>query len=195
MDTALRVAEHGLSLEGNQGLLATWLCDLATGMGRSEVALRAAQVAFRAAPSQEAYGRVRDLAGERWPELKGTLLAHLRRASMHTQAQVDVFLHEGLLDDAISAVKKGGGYAQIEQVMDAVLEYRPDWVVQTALKQAERIIEPGQAKYYHHAVDWLARARDAYRASGREAEWQAYLGNLRARHGRKYKLMGLLKDL
>jgi len=50
-----------------------------------------------------------------------------------------------------------------------------------------------KAKYYHHAVDWLARARAAYQAAGREAEWQAYLGEIRTRHGRKYKLMGMLK--
>ncbi len=79
--------------------------------------------------------------------------------------------------------------------MDAVMERRPDWVIQTALRQAERIIEPGKAQYYHHAVDWLARARDAYRVAGRDAEWQAYLRDLRERHGRKYKLMGLLKGM
>jgi uncharacterized Zn finger protein len=79
--------------------------------------------------------------------------------------------------------------------MDAVLEHRPDWVIRTALAQADRIIEPGRARHYHHAVDWLRRARDAYRAAGRVAEWQAYLRDLRARHGRKYKLMGLLDEL
>ena len=108
---------------------------------------------------------------------------------------MDVFLREGLLDDAIAALDQGGGYAQIEQVMDAVLEHRPDWVIRTALAQADRIIEPGQARYYHHAAAWLGRARDAYRAAGRAADWEAYLRDLRARHGRKYKLMGLLDEL
>jgi uncharacterized Zn finger protein len=39
----------------------------------------------------------------------------------------------------------------------------------------------------------LERARAAYRAAGREADWQAYLGEIRARHGRKYKLMRMLE--
>jgi uncharacterized Zn finger protein len=195
LDAALRVAEHGLTLEGHKGTLATWLCDLAVGVGRPELALQAAQAAFYAAPGLEAYLRVRELAGGRWAELQRALLAHLRQASYHTQARVDVFLHEGLLDDAIAAADQGGGYTQIEQVMDAVLEHRPDWVIRAALGQADRIIEPGQARYYHHAVGWLGRARDAYRAAGREAEWQAYLRDLRERHGRKYKLMGLLDGL
>ena len=47
--------------------------------------------------------------------------------------------------------------------------------------------------YYHYAVSWLGRARAAYQAAGRDADWQAYLGEIRARHGRKYKLMGMLQ--
>jgi uncharacterized Zn finger protein len=195
LEGALRVAEHGLLLEGHKGALATWLCNLAGGMGRSELALTAAQVAFYAMPSLEVYLRVRELAGKGWPELQRALLDRLRQGSYHTQAEVDVFLYEGLLDDAITAVDEGGGYSQIEQVMDAVLEHRPDWVVRTALGQAGRIIEPGQSRYYHHAVAWLNRARDAYRAAGRAAEWQAYLRDLRDRHGRKHKLMNLLNEL
>ena len=59
--------------------------------------------------------------------------------------------------------------------------------------QAERIIEAGQSKYYHHAIGWLTRARMAYQAAGREVDWQAYLGEVRARHGRKHKLMRMLE--
>ena len=192
---ALRVAEHGLTLEGNKGQLATWLCDLALGMGKHELALRAAVTAFRSAPSLDMYLRVQELAGERWPEFREELLAHLRQVSswFYTQAQVDVFLHEGFLDDAIAAVKEKGSYDLIERVMDAVMDHRPDWVIREACKQAERIVDAGKAKYYHHAVGWLEKARDAYRAADREAEWRAYLGEIRERHGRKYKLMGMLK--
>lgn len=191
---ALRVAEHGLTLSGSKGPLAAWLCDLADGMGEPERALEAAAVAFKATPSMAAYQRVQELAGERWSELREGLLAHLRQASfVYSQAQVDIFLHEGLLDDAIAAVEKGGGYDLIERVMDAVIEHRPDWVIKAARRQAERIIEPGKSKYYHHAVNWLEKARAAYRAAGREAEWRAYLAEIRTRHGRKYKLMGMME--
>jgi uncharacterized Zn finger protein len=146
---ALRVAEHGLTAEGRKGELAAWLCDLADGMGENECALEAATIAFREIPSMAAYQRVQELAGERWPELREGLLAHLRRTSSYScsQAQVDVFLHEGLLDDAIAAVEKGAGYDLLERVMDAVVGYRPEWVIGAARRQAERIIESGQSKY------------------------------------------------
>jgi len=52
---ALRVAEHGLMLEGDKGELAAWLCDLADGMGEIERALEAAKVAFREMPSRAVY--------------------------------------------------------------------------------------------------------------------------------------------
>jgi uncharacterized Zn finger protein len=48
---------------------------------------------------------------------------------------------------------------------------------------------------YNAAVDWLRRARDAYRAAGNAAAWQSYLGALKDTHRRKYKLMGLIQAL
>ena len=53
----------------------------------------------------------------------------------------------------------------------------------------------GKAEYYGSAANWLAKARTAYRALGREEEWKAYLNELLSRHGRKYKLVPMLKAL
>ncbi len=193
---ALRVAEHGLTLDGAKGRLATWLCDLALAVGQSELALRAAVVAFRSAPRLDLYLRIQELGGERWPALREALLAHLRQdVWAHAEGQVDVFLHEGLVDDAIAAVEKRGGYDLTERVMDAVVAQRPAWVIQAARRQAERIMDAGKAQSYHYAVGWLERARAAYRVAGREDDWQAYLREIRERHGRKYKLMGMLRGL
>ncbi|MEI7768714.1 MAG: hypothetical protein WCI67_01940 [Chloroflexales bacterium] len=53
----------------------------------------------------------------------------------------------------------------------------------------------GKAQHYDRAVSWLRRARDAYRAAGQPDDWARYLADVRTTHGRKYKLMGLLKGL
>ena len=198
LTAALRIAEHGLTLEGHKAALAAWLCDLAAGMGDAERALRAAGIAFRATPSLSAYLKVQELAGQRWPELQAELLEHLRKTPpVFAQAHVDVFLHEGLLDDAIAVVQKDGTYELLEQVVDAAIEHRHrlEWAIQTARGQAERIMNSGKAERYHYAVGWLDKARQAYQLADRQAEWQAYLREIRARHGRKYKLMGLLERL
>jgi uncharacterized Zn finger protein len=53
----------------------------------------------------------------------------------------------------------------------------------------------GKSPYYHHAVRWLAKAQTAYRAAGREADWQTYLGEIMTNHRRKYSLMPMLEVL
>ncbi|MFL5803976.1 MAG: SWIM zinc finger domain-containing protein [Roseiflexaceae bacterium] len=211
LEAALQLAEHGLALPapsdpapgygmntGHQkAALADWTADLAAGMGQGERALRAAELAFRVAPSLNAYRKAQDLAGERWKTVKPELLTYLRQTQAYIgDAKIDVFLHEGLIDDAITAVQERGYYgAALTRVMDAALATRPDWVIKAAAAQAERIMNAGKANHYDDAVSWLRRARDAYRSAGRENDWRAYLQSIRTEHGRKHKLMGLMKGL
>jgi uncharacterized Zn finger protein len=56
-------------------------------------------------------------------------------------------------------------------------------------------MDAGQAQHYDHAVNWLRRARDAFRAAGRQDDWREYISAVRMKHGRKYKLMGLIEQL
>ena len=79
--------------------------------------------------------------------------------------------------------------------MDAALATRPDWVIKAASAQAERIMDAGHAQHYSAAVDWLRRARDAFSSAGRREDWQGYLSSIKTKHGRKYKLMGLIAKL
>jgi len=62
-------------------------------------------------------------------------------------------------------------------------------------QQKRQLVSAGQSQYYYQAVGRLEKARTAYRMVGCESEWQAYLGEIHERHGRKYKLMGLLTGL
>jgi uncharacterized Zn finger protein len=196
LEEALRIAEHGLTLEGSKEVLASWISDLASGMGKNDSALQAIRIAFNEAPSLATYLRVQELAGEGWTEIRSELLTHLRRTTFYfPQAKVDIFLHEGLLDDAIAAVQGTPDYDLIEQVVDATIEHRPDWVIKAARQQAEQIMNAGRADIYHHALHWLEKAREAYRIASREDEWREYLQEVRTIHKKKYKLMGLLKTL
>ncbi len=197
VEEALRIAEHGLQLEVRTAALARWLRDAAREAGQDERALQAAIAAFRQESSLRDYLAVQELAGDRWPEIRTDLLEYLRRErSYYSESRVEVFLHEGLIDDAIAVVDDTTAYySVVEQVVDAAIEKRPDWAIRTARQQAESIMDEGKAKYYHHAVRWLEKARAAYRAAGREAEWNEYLDGLLRRHARKYKLVPMLKAL
>ncbi|MBA2441366.1 MAG: SWIM zinc finger domain-containing protein [Rubrobacter sp.] len=197
---ALRLGERGLSLEGRKVRLAGWVRDLAEGLGRRGLALRAAVAAFHADPGLVPYQRVGELAGERWPEHRERLLDHLRQSTSYLPiGHVEVFLHEDLVGDAIAAVEgeAAGSFvgSLVARVADAAIESHPDWVIETCRRPAEEIMNEGRSKHYEEAVSWLAKARDAHLASGREQEWRAYLEELIAHHQRKYKLRPMLEDL
>ncbi len=102
---------------------------------------------------------------------------------------------EGLIDKTIKAVRNLGYYHSelVHRVMDAAVAEHPDWVIDNACRRAEEIIDAGRANAYHHAVDWLRKARAAYLASQRQSQWSTYRTKLMATHGRKYKLMSLLR--
>ena len=196
IERALESAEHGLTLDGPKGALAAWLRDRAAEQGQTERALAAARIAFDADLSLAAYLKIQELAGPDWPAERTPLLERLRKVrSYYPQGPVEIFLHEALIEDAIAAVDQGATHSLVEQVAEAAIDSRPDWVIEASRKQAEGIMDAGKAQYYRAAADWLARARDAYRACGREREWQSYLTDLLDRHRRKYTLVPLLKRL
>ncbi|HEV2132607.1 MAG TPA: SWIM zinc finger family protein, partial [Longimicrobiaceae bacterium] len=210
-DEALQVAERGLSLDSrprgwgfsgelfvapSRAPLALWLRERAAEHGRPELALRAAEVAFREAPGLDTYLRARELAGDRWSALREELLKRLRgKRGWAAAGAVEVFLHEALIDDALDTVQGSWDYALIARVADAAAELRPERVIPICRKQAEDIVDRGKAGLYHKAAEWLRRARTAYLAAGREEEWSSYLEELIATHQRKYKLRPLLEEL
>jgi len=195
-ESALRVAEHGLKLQGGHSELLRWIRDVSASAGLSEKALTAAINAFREDPNLDNYKVVESLAGERWPELRGKMLEGLRQIKLaYPAAQVYIFLYEGLIDDAIAALGNCDNYALVEEVVDAASSSHHDWVISACRQQAECIMNAAKSNAYYHAVRWLQKARAAYLATGREAEWQQYLAHLLNLHRRKYRLISLLEDL
>lgn len=211
IEQALEVARHGLTLEGRGYAggrlgLAHWLRDLAESVGRRELALEAALAAMREVPSLDDYRDVRSLAGElggelgeeRWPDFREDLLKRLREKSSPTRAQVEIYLYEGLIDDAVAAVSGPyTSYELVDMVVDGALKAgsHHEWVIQACRKQAEEIIEGGKSQLYGAAARWLEKARQASAAAGREDEWRAYVHEIIARHKRKYSLVPLLEAL
>jgi uncharacterized Zn finger protein len=205
LDAAVRIARMGLELDapsiftlsaGTRADLANWLSSIAEELGNPELVMEATLVAFQEAPELTAYLKLQALAGEEWPALKQQLLQQLRgRHAYSAESQIDIFLHEGLVEDAIQVVDRGYSRSQLERVMDAAIATHPDWVIRSAQREAEAIMDAKKAQYYDVAVKWLRKVKAAYKSTGREAEWDRYLAGIRTEHGRKYKLMGLLKGI
>jgi uncharacterized Zn finger protein len=195
-ELALQIAELGLTLEKPIVPLAHWLCDTAAAMGKTALALSTAEHLFREELNLANYLRAGELAGVQWPQRSPDLLEYARHTRMYSpQGLVDVFLYEGLIDDAISVVEHGGSYNLIRRVVDVAMDARPEWVIQVCQQQAEPIMDGNKSQYYDKAADWLARARMAYRRMNREQEWQAYLVERLDLHRRQRKLVPLLEAL
>ena len=193
---ALEIAQIGLNFSGYVKYeLATWTSDLAEGLGHSQVALEVKIIAFKERPSFQDYRRIEALAGRAWTRIKQDLLHTLRTYAQWgaDEAQVDIFLYEGLVDDAIDAVRSSSSYRSelVMRVMESAILHRPDWVIEKARQLAEPIMDGGKADRYDQAVRWLRQVRAAYLQLGQIQEWSKYRAELVMKHGAKRKLMGL----
>ncbi len=198
-EESMQIAEYGLMLPNQPGsrlLLATWLREEAAVMGDRERALAAAEITFQDQVNLANYLRLAELAGEQWPEWRPKLLNIARTSGGYVvDGKVDVFLHEGLVDDAIAALGENPSHTPLEKVVDAAIQSHPDWVIKMCKRQAEYIMDNGKSQLYGAAARWLSKARQAYLATGRTKEWQAYLDEQLREHSRKYSLVPLLKPL
>jgi uncharacterized Zn finger protein len=183
-------------LAGRRAELAAWLRDTAVALGQPRRALPAARIVMETRPSLADYQALRQVAGEYWPAIRDEILERLRVArAPYPRAEIEIFLEEGLIDDAIATVDRSPGHEMVEMVAEQAIQARPEWVMKASFHQADRIIEPGKSQYYAEAAQWLARAKKAAIVAGREAEWRAHLEDVLARHQRKYKLVPMLKAL
>ncbi len=192
---AIRLSENGTKLEGQKYHLAAWLAPLEESQGRLEAALQAYLVTFAETPNLEAYKHIQRLSGERWEQIKPEQMKILLQSG-RSDAIISVYLHEQQWDEATAIADKNTyDYSLREKVADAVIAHRPDWVIRISIKEAEKLIEPTQSKYYPHAARWLAKAKQAYIQSGRKSEWQTYFTQFKTTYARRPSLQKELARL
>jgi uncharacterized Zn finger protein len=196
LEAALTLAERGLESESYSIYeLANWLAPLEEEQGRYDIALVAYRAAFDAHPAINLYRHVKRLAGKEWETLRPTLTEKINEAQ-NPGVLADIHLEESNWDAAILLAEKYTWSSNLlEIVSNAVIAYRPDWVINTALRQATGLIAPTQSKLYPGAATWLARAKKAYQQKGQMAEWQVYIEHLRTTYARRPALMKAIKDL
>ena len=102
----------------------------------------------------------------------------------------------GMLLPAMNALDNGY-YADstLSQAIEMAREKHPDWAIGKCKKRAEVIMNAGKADRYYTAAEWLQRAYDIYKQHNRLTEWQDYYATVLDQHGRKYKLVPLLKQI
>jgi uncharacterized Zn finger protein len=198
---ALAIAQAGLLLPIDADLrrfnLAIWTSDLAAELGETQTALEARIVAFKAQPSFRDYRQIADLAGSDWSKLRPDLIQALQRYQRWgaEQAKVDIFLHEGMVEDAIRSISIRSSAGLIQRVMEAAIPIQPQWVIEWGKELAEPIMDQKRADRYQEAVNWLKQVRLGYLQLGQKAQWAEYRSELVQVHARKSKLMKLITQV
>jgi len=198
---ALHIAYKGLQFQKQEAKqyrsvdLADWTATLAERLGEQDILLEARMIAFKIKPSVADYHQIRDLTKDDWLLIKQDLLRHLTHISEYTpsEARVDIFLEEGMLNEAIASVDRSYCplYTRV-RVMAAVIDFKPEWVINKSKVLAEEIIDRGNSKAYEDAIAWLEQMRNGYLAMKNEKDWLSYRSQLVTTHGKKRKLMELL---
>ncbi|NDJ75050.1 MAG: hypothetical protein GYB65_02225 [Chloroflexi bacterium] len=195
IEAAYQVGMQGLSGWGRKYEMGQWVAELAETLGRADAAQQAWRAAFDSSPSLEAYQNLKRLAGDNWARLRPQLMEHLRQAAYRT-VLIEVLIEDRSIAEAIQVWDNYPywSYELLGRLVDAAGTDHPDWAVQQALKEAQNLIVKG-SKYYPHAVRWLGKVKRIYFEHDRQGDWQQRLAAIRAEHGRKYSLMGQLRQL
>ncbi len=196
LEDAINLAERGLGQSGYFVFeLASWLAPLEEMQGRKDMALAAYRAAYDARPAINLYRHIKRLSGSDWENLRPGLTQKIDETKM-PEVLADIYLEEHKWDAALALAEKYTWSSNLlEKVSDTLIPYRPEWVINTALKHATRLIAPTQSKLYPAAATWLARAKKAYQQKGQMAEWQIYIAHLRTTYTRRPALMKAIKDL
>lgn len=196
LNEAIALAERGLDLKGNAVYeLGIWLAPLEESQGSKEMALLAYRAAYDSHPAIELYRHIKRLSGTNWENLRPALLKKARETH-YSDIMVDIHLEEGEWDEAIKDAQRDiFSHHLLEKVADALIPYRPDWVIHTSIKQAEDLIAQTQSKLYSVAARWLERAKKAYQHKGQAAEWKAYIDNLRLVYAKRPALQKAITGL
>ncbi|MDX2255767.1 MAG: SWIM zinc finger family protein [Pseudanabaenaceae cyanobacterium bins.39] len=199
---ALYIAHKGLLLQEEDtkryrtSELAEWTARLAESLGETGILLDAKIIAFKLEPSLATYHQIRDLTKNKWKTTKDTLLKYLLQFNsfVAAEAKVDVFLEEGLFDEAIAIANANYCLNHTKlKVMQAVIKNNPQWVITKAQALAEDIIAGGKSNDYEQAIAWLEQVRNGYKFLKQETEWLNYRNQLVEVNARKRKLMELIK--
>lgn len=194
-DEAIAFAERGLNLAPPKARLGTWLGPIQESRGDHVHAFEAWFAAFAELPSLDIYKTLKRLAENDWDKTRPQVMNALKKSG-GDQVRAEVHLFEEEWDEAIKIANKRAVWYGVKAIVaDAVIERRPEWVIEVSIKEAEQLIERTQSKYYVHAAEWLARAKKAYKHLEWDYEWRVFLDQLKEKYKRRPALQGYLKRL
>jgi hypothetical protein len=201
VEQALRGKRQDFTGERTVDTYRSWLGGKYSLYGKLQQALQIELARFQANPSATTYRDVRSaaqLAGQpenTWSDLRPQLIQTLEQQS-RWEALVAIYLDEGEVGQALAALTKiegktektfagyGHNYYAVAgdyriQVAKAAEEDYPGEAIRLYKSVVQGLIDGRGRENYQQATGYMLRIRMLYQKQGQEAQWTAYINNLR----------------
>jgi len=117
-------------------------------------------------------------------------------------SQIELWLENKESDRLVSRLRRvtdeeleGLSHYRAEPLARKLERSHPDISARVYRALCMRIVNAGKSKYYDAALDRIGQARKCYVKAGLDADWQAVVADVRARHFRKKGFMAGFEDI
>lgn len=154
-----------------------WLKEQAVARKDAPEVVRLSETMLGIWPSLDEYLSVKKWAGAEWPARRERLLRQFERVKSFGLL-TDIYLKEGLIDDAIRAMRQDRYSGRELRVAEAAEATRPEVAVEIYRKKAEQQIEARGRESYREACQLLKKAGGLMTRLGQGAEFRTYVAGL-----------------
>ncbi len=166
-----------------------WLVRYAEARGDLERIAERLEIYFAYAPSIQNYRALRDatLRSGRW---EGIRIRALNALALREQwpAMMEIALYEGDAEHALNLLPRMSRRQFMRYAPQAAMvaaDEMPEAALEVCRQQIEHLVAVGEPAAYRAVTELLLHIRKLYHRLGEPAEWEAYLGELRA--GYRYR--------
>ena len=178
-----------------------WLSERYADTGRTDAAVEMARRVFHSQPAVQNYATLKTFLADsdHWQAERGELIQWLRDKGCE-RTLIDVYLEDSEVRaalDTLDALQRAGkpfSTGDVLKVAAAAEEPFPDDAVRLYRDYAESLIGWKQRKHYHQACRYLTKVKALLSRLGRDAEWQQYAAQLRARYRRLPALLDEMSE-
>lgn len=158
-----------------------WLKERAVARKDAPEVVRLGETMLGIWPSLDEYLAVKKWSGTEWPARREKLLRQFERGKSFGLL-TDIYLKEGLIDDAIRAMRQDRYSGRELRVAEAAEAARPEVAVEIYRKKAEQQIEARGRESYREACELLKKAGQLMARLGQGAEFRTYVAGLEEKY-------------
>jgi len=201
VEQGLAAAEANRNQDMAELELSNLRLKLLRALGRADEAIAAAWRKFEDAPSGDRFATLMEYVPDaNKPTWKEKAFAHAERAPIDGLIDLCTATHEwarlaARLQQANDDELTGLFYGRMIPAAEGLAAEYPDAAARLYVVLADQILTAKKAKAYHHALDYLAAAKDCLLRAGAADLWEQLVARLRKQHRLKSAFMPELEQI